>query len=137
MLLWHSYIFLIYMYFKKSQSGNRAPMVSHTICTHKHVHYTISNCWKITSNTKQSLTYRQISFVDTRLYGLSNVKIFVSSNFEYFFLTCFYRGKVSKKRFSQTKKNNIFAMETKFIFSRNDRITISISFDTHLLCTYS
>ena len=70
---------------------------------HKHVHWYIKKISKIAENlfrtSKHSLIYWQVCFVDTRLCGLrtcTQIKILVSSNFEYFFLTCLYRRKTNK-----------------------------------------
>ena len=92
--------------------------VSHT---HKHVHQiTCITNYQIVENllqtSKQSLIYWQVCFVDTKLCGLSKkVKILVSSNYEYFFLTCLYRGQSSKKCFSS--KSTIFLQWKQNLFS--------------------
>ena len=60
--------------------------------------------------------YCKVCFVDTKLCGLSNqVKILVSSNFEYFFLTWLIWGQSSKKCFSSSTiflqwKQNLFSL---------------------------
>ena len=66
----------------------------------KHVHWYIKK-YQIAENSfrtsKHSLIYWQVCFVDTRLCGLRKQnKILVSSNFEYFFLTCLYRRQTNK-----------------------------------------
>lgn len=78
------------------------------------MHYKIIKCWKLISNIKTvSKTWTGL-FVDTKLRGLNkHVRISVSSNFQYFFLSCLYRGQPSEKAIVLQLKQNLFSIGMK------------------------